>query len=385
MFLDEPTAGIDPVARRDLWDLLLQARGRRRRRCSSPRTTWTRPSAARASATSTTAISSRSARSEELRALPGVTPPGTVRYACDRSSRDAGVRAGARRCRTCTTSTIFGRDLHLVVDADVRSERLSAGFGRGGRVERVERIEPSLEDVFVALTRARAAPHETRALTCAASARSSTRKSCTCCATASRCVLALVLPLVQLLIFGYAINTEVEHIGTAYFDEDRGRDRGPGARRACAPRRSSTSSYAATSRERAARAHRRRQGRRLRRSTSRRISRLTCGAGQPRPAASAHRRLGLDRSRSRRYARPSIGDRRRRAARPRMASARTGRRAAAHVVQPEPAQRELPRAGAHRRHHAAHHDLPDGALDRRRARARHARSGARDADRLDRL
>lgn len=35
-------------------------------------------------------------------------------------------------------------------------------------------------------------------------------------------ILALVLPLLQLLIFGYAINTRVEHIGTAYIDEDRG-------------------------------------------------------------------------------------------------------------------------------------------------------------------
>jgi ABC-type multidrug transport system permease subunit len=35
-------------------------------------------------------------------------------------------------------------------------------------------------------------------------------------------VLALVLPLLQLLIFGYAINTRVEHIGTAYLDEDHG-------------------------------------------------------------------------------------------------------------------------------------------------------------------
>jgi ABC-type multidrug transport system permease subunit len=35
-------------------------------------------------------------------------------------------------------------------------------------------------------------------------------------------ILALVLPLVQLLIFGYAVNTKVEHIGTAYLNEDRG-------------------------------------------------------------------------------------------------------------------------------------------------------------------
>jgi ABC-type multidrug transport system permease subunit len=34
--------------------------------------------------------------------------------------------------------------------------------------------------------------------------------------------LALLLPIVQLLLFGWAINTRVTHIGTAYLDEDRG-------------------------------------------------------------------------------------------------------------------------------------------------------------------
>ncbi|MDE2573015.1 MAG: ABC transporter permease [bacterium] len=34
--------------------------------------------------------------------------------------------------------------------------------------------------------------------------------------------LALLLPIVQLLLFGYAINTKVEHIGSAFLDEDRG-------------------------------------------------------------------------------------------------------------------------------------------------------------------
>jgi len=35
-------------------------------------------------------------------------------------------------------------------------------------------------------------------------------------------ILALVLPTVQLLIFGWAINMKVEHVATAYYDEDRG-------------------------------------------------------------------------------------------------------------------------------------------------------------------
>lgn len=35
-------------------------------------------------------------------------------------------------------------------------------------------------------------------------------------------ILALLLPVVQLFIFGYAVNIRVEHIGTAYLNEDRG-------------------------------------------------------------------------------------------------------------------------------------------------------------------
>jgi ABC-type multidrug transport system permease subunit len=35
-------------------------------------------------------------------------------------------------------------------------------------------------------------------------------------------ILALVLPIIQLLLFGWAINTRVAHISTAFFDEDRG-------------------------------------------------------------------------------------------------------------------------------------------------------------------
>lgn len=35
-------------------------------------------------------------------------------------------------------------------------------------------------------------------------------------------VLAVALPIVQVMIFGYAINTKVEHVSTAVFNEDRG-------------------------------------------------------------------------------------------------------------------------------------------------------------------
>ena len=42
LFLDEPTTGFDPSARRQAWEVVRTSPGSARRSCS-PRTTWTRP------------------------------------------------------------------------------------------------------------------------------------------------------------------------------------------------------------------------------------------------------------------------------------------------------------------------------------------------------
>ncbi|MDQ6768112.1 MAG: ABC transporter ATP-binding protein [Candidatus Eremiobacteraeota bacterium] len=156
LFLDEPTAGIDPVARRDLWDLLFGLAGSgvtlfvtthymdEAERCSSLGYIYDGQLIALGTI-------------DELRRLPGVTPPGTVRYrvAVEHVMPAFGQARGLRYVHDVT---IFGRDLHLVVDQSVTPERLRSDLlAAGNRIDNIERIEPSIEDVFVALTRARSA------------------------------------------------------------------------------------------------------------------------------------------------------------------------------------------------------------------------------------
>ena len=149
LFLDEPTAGIDPVARRDLWDLLF--------RLSESGvalfvTTHYMDEAERCARVGyiyegeLIAIGSR----DELKQLPGVTPPGTRRYSAHGGDA-VGLLASARGKPYVRDATIFGDSVHLVVTADVAPPRIAAELGIPEAA--VEPIEPSLEDVFVALTR----------------------------------------------------------------------------------------------------------------------------------------------------------------------------------------------------------------------------------------
>lgn len=156
LFLDEPTAGIDPVARRDLWDLLFTLAGQgvtlfvtthymdEAERCSSLGYIYEGELIA-------------SGTLDELRRLPGVDPPGSVRY---RVSVEHIMPAFAKASQLDFVHdvTIFGRDLHLVVKSDVTPERLRSELSDiAGQIDAVDRIEPSVEDVFVALTRRRSA------------------------------------------------------------------------------------------------------------------------------------------------------------------------------------------------------------------------------------
>jgi ABC-type multidrug transport system ATPase subunit len=153
VFLDEPTAGIDPVARRDLWDLLftLTANG-----ITFFVTTHYMDEAERCSSLAYIYLGDMLVYGspEEICALPTVNPAGTVRYAV--SSND--VMETFRRVHSVPSireATIFGRDIHVVVDSSEPPSTLARDLGVADA--NVAKIPPSLEDAFVALTRASAA------------------------------------------------------------------------------------------------------------------------------------------------------------------------------------------------------------------------------------
>ena len=154
MFLDEPTAGIDPVARRDLWNLLFDLAGRG---VTFFVTTHYMDEAERCSHIGYIYFSKLIVYGTpaELKLLPDVTPEGAERL----EVRVPGVAAAMRTLNTfdyVLDATIFADTLH-VLTAQGSARRLIADLGSGGFPgAEAKPIPATLEDVFVTLTRQRA-------------------------------------------------------------------------------------------------------------------------------------------------------------------------------------------------------------------------------------
>ncbi len=157
LFLDEPTAGIDPVARRELWNLLFKLAGEG---VTMLVTTHYMDEAERCGTVAYLYLSKLLAvgTPDDLTELPGVTPEGMRRLEAECAGGSAALMARARELPYVEEVTIFGNSLHLLIRAGVDD----AGVGRDltaaarGREVHLRPIAPSLEDVFVRLTRLQA-------------------------------------------------------------------------------------------------------------------------------------------------------------------------------------------------------------------------------------
>jgi ABC-2 type transport system ATP-binding protein len=148
VFLDEPTAGIDPVARRELWDLLFQlaAEG-----VTLFVTTHYMDEAERCARVGYIYLGHllASGTPSELKQMPGVTPPGTRRLEI-LVAEPAALLERLRQNPGVLQATIFGQAVFALVDA----ARSDAELGLEGSI--VHPAAPTLEDVFVTLSRAQA-------------------------------------------------------------------------------------------------------------------------------------------------------------------------------------------------------------------------------------
>ncbi len=151
VFLDEPTSGVDPISRRQFWELIYEM------------------SAQGVTVFVTTHYMDEAEYCDRLALiyrgeLIAVGAPETLKTTlmketilevlCDRAEMAMGEIEGLPAVKEVA---LFGKGLHAVVDdaeeASRRIRRLLAE--RGHRVDRIERIVPLLEDVFVSLIEAR--------------------------------------------------------------------------------------------------------------------------------------------------------------------------------------------------------------------------------------
>jgi drug efflux transport system ATP-binding protein len=156
LFLDEPTAGIDPVARRELWNLLFDLAGSG---ITLLVTTHYMDEAERCGTVAYLYLSRMlvQGKPDELLLLPEVTPEGMRRVVaeCDRGT--AAVMSHARALQYVEDVTIFGNSLHLLVSDSISNEKISHDLESAtGADVTVSPIAPSLEDVFVRLTKMQA-------------------------------------------------------------------------------------------------------------------------------------------------------------------------------------------------------------------------------------
>ena len=151
LFLDEPTAGIDPVARRELWDLLFELSGHG---ITFFVTTHYMDEAERCSHVAYIYYGKLIADGTpaELKKIPDVQPAGTKRIEINTPEVTRALRI-MRKIPGIRSATIFGESIHALVEDRYDPSSLRAQLLKNDIiVNDIRPLTPSLEDVFVELT-----------------------------------------------------------------------------------------------------------------------------------------------------------------------------------------------------------------------------------------
>ncbi len=151
LFLDEPTSGVDPISRRQFWDLIYQLSGEG---VTVFVTTHYMDEAEYCDRLALIYRGELIAQGTPEKLKHEAMHEDVLEVLCQRPEAAMEALAGLASVKEVA---LFGSSLHLVADdgdraaAETRSRLAEQGF----HVQQVERIVPSLEDVFVSLIEAR--------------------------------------------------------------------------------------------------------------------------------------------------------------------------------------------------------------------------------------
>ena len=150
LFLDEPTAGIDPVARRQLWDLLFKLSGEGMTQLV---TTHYMDEAERCSSVGYIYNSHLLVlgETEELKQMPEATPPDAKRLELT-VPNPAQQLIRLHEVPGVIDATLFGATIRTLVAKEMRNETLVSALNLSPDEAEVREVAATLEDVFVRLT-----------------------------------------------------------------------------------------------------------------------------------------------------------------------------------------------------------------------------------------